>query len=158
MNQHTDDDIPPFDDPAHEREWLAQESAMRRERLQLDPVDDDARGRRYRLLARVLREPLPEALPADFAQQVAARVASVRQPTSVIHFEFALLFALAAALVASAGIVTAIYGRAWLQQFSDLLPPFHAPTLGWLLALGGCLATSWLLGRWHQPPTTATPL
>ena len=160
MIQHIDDHIPPSGDAAQEREWLAQEDAMRRERLQLDPAGDDARSRRYRLLARTLREPLPDALPADFARQVAARVAAAptRQVTPGGRFESALLLALGGALVLAAGIVTVIYGRAWLQPFGELLPAFPASTLGWLLALGGCLAASWLLGHWQPAPrTTATP-
>ena len=155
MNQHTDDHILPFDNDASEREWLAQERAMRRERLRLDPAGDDARGQRYRLLARALREPLPEALPADFAQRMAARVASVRPAMPGIRFEFALLSVLAGTLVIGAGTVTAIYGRAWSQPFRELLPAFQAPTLGWLLALGGCLAVSWLFGYWQPSPRTA---
>jgi hypothetical protein len=133
---------------------------MRRERLHLDPAGDDARSRRYRLLSRTLREPLPDALPADFARQVAARVAAApsRQVTSGGRLESALLLALGGALILAAGIVTAIYGHAWLQPFGELLPAFPGSTLGWLLALGGCLAASWLLGHWQPPPrTTATP-
>ena len=69
-------DLPPFDDAAREREWQAQEHALRAERLGLDPAAGDARVRRYRLLARALREPMPDALPADFAQRMAAQVAA----------------------------------------------------------------------------------
>ncbi|WP_108470618.1 hypothetical protein [Rhodanobacter thiooxydans] len=152
MNQHIDDPIPPFDDPAHEREWLVQERAMRRERLQLDPAGDDARGRRYRLLARALREPLPDALPADFAQQLARCVAAVptRRAASGTAFEFALTLALAAALAVAAGVVVAMYGSAWLPSFVTILPTPHAPTTRWLLALAGCLGASWLLGQWQR--------
>lgn len=158
MTDHTDDLIPPLCNPAHEREWLAQERAMQRERLHLDPLHDDARGRRYRLLARALREPLPDALPADFAVQLAARVAaSAPQVANGNRFESALLFALGVSLASGAAIVTAIHGRAWLQPFADLMPALHAPTPGLLLALGGCLAASWLLGHWQptgRPPAT----
>lgn len=152
MIQHIDDPIPPFDDAAHEREWLAQESAIRRERLQLDPAGDDARGRRYRLLARALREPLPDALPADFAQRLAARVAASpdRRTASDTRFEFALMLVLAAALAVAAGAVTAIYGGAWLPSFATILPAPNAPATRWLLALAGCLGASWLLGQWQQ--------
>lgn len=152
MIQHIDDHIPPFDDAAHEREWLAQERAMRRERLQLDPAGDDARSRRYRLLARALREPLPDALPADFAQQLAARVAAApaRRTTSGARFEATLTLALATVLAVAAGVVVAIYGGAWLPSFAALLPTPHAPATRWLLALAGCLGASWLLGQWQQ--------
>ncbi len=146
MNQHIDD-IPPFDDAASEREWLAQETAMRRERLHLDPAGDDARSRRYRLLARALRDPLPDGLPADFAQQLAARVAAAPGPTPRI--EVVLVSALAIAMVVAAVAVTAIYGNAWLPSFSAILPAPQAPASRWLLALAGCLGVSWLLGQWQ---------
>lgn len=151
MNQHIDprpnnDILPPFDDASREREWLAQESAMRRERLHLDSAGDDARERRYRLIARALREPPHEGLPADFAQRMAARVAIA--PAAATRFEFVLTIALAVALLTAAGVVTAIYGSAWLPSFSALLPAPRAPANGWLLAFAGCLGASWLLARW----------
>ena len=147
MNQHIDDDIPPFDEVSHEREWLAQESAMRRERLHLDPAGDDARSRRYRLLARALREPLPDGLPADFAQQLAARVAA--PPANTLRFESVLVIALVVTLVIAAAGVTVIYGSAWLPSFSAILPAPQAPASRWLLAFAGCLGASWLLGQWQ---------
>ena len=152
MNHLIDDTIPPFDDAAHEREWLAQERAMRRERLQLDPAGDDARGRRYRAVARALREPLAGALPADFAQRMAGLVAAaqVRRAPSGTRFEFALTLVLGATLTLAAAVVTAIYGSAWLPSFSAILPAPHAPASGWLLALAGCLGASWLLGLWQR--------
>ncbi|TPG11641.1 hypothetical protein EAH88_03820 [Rhodanobacter glycinis] len=148
MNQHIDDDIPPFDDAASEREWLAQESAMRRERLHLDPAADDARSRRYRLLARALCEPLRDGLPADFATRVAARVVAARVTT--LSFEFVLMTVLAIALVIAAAAVTAMYGSEWLPSFSAILPAPQAPASRWLLALAGCLGASWLLGQWQR--------
>ncbi len=150
--QHIDDHIPPFDDAAHEREWLAQESAMRRERLQLDPAGDDARSRRYRLLARTLREPLAEALPKDFAQQMAARVAAnpARGAASGTRFEFTLMLVLAATLAVAAAAVMAIYGSAWLPSFTAIVPAPNPPATRWLLALAGCLGVSWLLGQWSS--------
>ncbi len=145
----TDDHIPAFDDAAREHEWLAQERALRRERLQLDPAGDDARSRRYRLLARVLREPPGETLPADFAQRVAERAAaaSTRQGAPGPRFEFVLMLALATALIVAAGMVTMIYGSAWLPSFRAVLPAPHTPATGWLLILAGCLGASWLIGQ-----------
>lgn len=149
MNQHTDDPIPAFDDAALEREWLAQERAMSRERLQLDPAGDDARSRRYRLLARALREPLPDALPADFARQMEARVAGAptRRTVSGGSFEATLALALAIVLAIAAAAVVTIYGSTWLPPFAALLPGAHAPATRWMLALAGCLGASWLLGQ-----------
>lgn len=148
-----DNNIPVFDDAAREREWLAQEHAMRRERLQLDSITDDARTRRYRLLARTLREPLPHALPADFAQQLADQVAArpaVRRVASGTRFEFALLLALAIVLAVAAGAVVSMYGDAWLPSFVAILPTPQASSTRWLLALVGCLGASWLLGQWQR--------
>ncbi|WP_426662233.1 hypothetical protein [Rhodanobacter aciditrophus] len=147
-----DHDLPPFDDPAREREWQAQERALQAERLGLDGRDDDARVRRYRLLARTLRAPLPVALPADFARQMAARVAVVpaRRPAADARFEFTLAGALAVVLLVAGGVMLANYGGTWLPAFRELLPSASTPATGWLLALGGCLGASWLLGLWQQ--------
>ena len=159
MNYDIDDTIPPFDDATHEREWLLQERAMRRERLHLDSISDDPRTRRYRLLARALREPLPHALPANFAQQMAAQVAAsrVRRIASGTRFEFVLLLALAIVLAVTAGAVVAIYGDTWLPSFVAILPAPHASANRWLLALVGCLGASWLLGRWQQALRATAP-
>lgn len=167
MTLHSDDPILPFGDPAHESEWLAQERALRRERLQLEPAGDDARSRRYRLVARVLREPLSAALPADFAQQLAARVAAApaRRPASATPFEFALMLVPAIALVVATAAVVAMYGDTWLPYITTILPAAHAPITRWLLTLAGCLGASWLLeqrqrhlpGPTDQVHTSARP-
>lgn len=149
MNHETDDHIPAFDDPAREREWLAQESAMRRERLQLDPAGDDARSRRYRLLARALRTAPTDALPVDFAQQVSALVASpAHRRAPAMTLEQVLTTTLVCVLLLAGVIVTLIYGATWLPAFDALLPA--AATAQWLLALAGCLGLSWLLGSWPR--------
>jgi hypothetical protein len=147
-----DHDLPPFDDPAREHEWQAQERALQAERLGLDCRADDARVRRYRLLARTLRTPLPVALPADFARQMAARVAvaPARRPAADARFEFTLAGALALVLLVAGGVMLATYDGTWLPAFRELLPSAGAPATGWLLALGGCLGASWLLGLWQQ--------
>ena len=152
MNHDIDDTIPSFDDAAREREWLAQECAMRRERLHLDPISDDAHTQRYRLLARALRQPLPHTLPADFAQHLAAQVAAspARRTASGTRFEFALLLALATILAVASGAVVAIYGGTWLPSFVAILPAPQTSANRWLLALLGCLGASWLLGLWQQ--------
>lgn len=143
-------DLPPFDDPAHEREWQAQERAREAERHGLDPAADDARMRGYRLLAHALRQPMPAALPADFAQRMAAQVAnaSPRRPAADARLDAALLLGLAAAMSVAAGVVVVNYGDAWLPAFRNLLPAANAS--GWLLALGACLGGSWLLGLWQR--------
>jgi len=146
-------DIPPFDNPAHEREWQAQERALQAERLGLDPSNGDERVRRYRVLARALREPMPPALPEDFAQRMAARVAAApaRGMTGDSRSEFMLVGALVLVLIVAAGMVTADYGSAWLPAFRKLLPAVGSPGANWMLALGACLGASWLLGLWQKP-------
>lgn len=142
----------PFDNAAHEREWQAQERALDAERRGLDPVTDDARVRRYRLLARTLREPMPVALPADFAQRLAAQVAAapVRRRADDARVESVLAIALAVAMIVAAGVVIANDGDAWLSAFRHLLPAIGTPATGWLLTLGGCVGASWLLGLWQR--------
>ena len=151
MNLHTDDDVPPFDDPAHEREWLAQERARHCELLQHDRVGDDARNQRYRLLARALRAPLRETLPAQFAKRVAARAAAVpaKRVLADSRFEFVLTLALGLVLIVAAGTIMTIYAGTWLPAFGALLPAPQAPARGWLLALAGCVGASWLCGQWE---------
>lgn len=148
MNHETDD-IPRFEDPAHEREWLRQEHAMRRERLHLDPASDDARSQRYRLLARVLRTGPAQALPADFAQRVSA-LAGVRAQTVApsMRLESMLATALAGVLLLAAVVVTIIYGATWWPSFKAVLPAPAATQ--WWLALLGCVCLSWVLGTWAR--------
>lgn len=131
-----------------EREWQAQESAMRLERLNLDPLRDDTRSRHYRLLARVLRQPPQDGLPPDFATRVAARTSALS--ASSARFEFVLIIALAIAMVGGASYAIATHGREWLPSFSAILPAREALANGWLIALSGCLGASWLMERWQR--------
>lgn len=146
MNPSIDDDVPAFDDPAHEREWLAQERALRRERLHLDPGVDDARAQRYRLLARVLREPHADGLPTDFAQQLAGRVAGAPAKVVDLRFERVLTASLGLAMLLAAIVVGMLYGGSWLSAFSVSVPTPPPAALRWLLAFGGCIGMSWLFG------------
>lgn len=145
MNQHVDD-IPPFDDAAQEREWLEQENTLRRERLNLDPAGDDDRGRRYRPIAKALREPLPDGLPADFAMRVAARAVA----TLSARFEYALMIVLVAALVVAAGAIIMTYGSEWTRPFDAMLAAPNTRADIWLMALASCLGASWVMERWQR--------
>lgn len=136
-------DAPSFDDPAREREWQAQEAAMRHERLHLNPDHDDPRTLGYRLLTRALKVEPPGGLPGDFAQRVGALAAESRHaPTATL--ESTLMISLAIALVLSAAAATVAYGATWWPAFAALLP---APSIAqWLMALLGCLGLTWLVG------------
>jgi hypothetical protein len=143
--KHKIDDIPRFDDPALEREWQAQENAMRREHLHLDPTGEDPRSQRYRLLARALRATPPDSLPGDFAQRVSA-LAAASEParTTAMTLEMILAATLASLLLLTAVTATFIYGATWWPAFAALQPT--PATTQWLLALVGCLGLSWLAG------------
>lgn len=151
-------DDTPFDNPMHEREWRAQERALRAERLGLDPSNGDAHVRRYRMLARALREPMPAALPDDFAQQVAAKVAATqaRSKADDSRLEFALIGTLVATLIVAAIAATADYGNTWLPTFRQLLPAAGSPSADWMLALACCVGASWVVGWWQRPRQGAT--
>ena len=148
MNREIDD-TPRFDNPIHEREWLAQENAMRRERLQLDPSGDNARSQDYRLLARALRTASPDGPGADFAQQVSSLAAArAHERTAAMTLESLMTTVLASALFVTAVAVTVIYGAAWRRSFEALLPA--PPTTQWLLALIACLGVSGLVETWSR--------
>lgn len=119
--------IPP-DDPAFDAsEWNAQEQALRAERLGLDNVGDDARTAAYRRIARALRQPPPDPLPADFAAHVAARA---RADAAHEGLERTLGGLLLAILVA-AGIGYGMDGP-----------------IGWWPAVHGASALRWLASPW----------
>lgn len=134
---------------AIEREWQAQERALERERRGLAAADDEARVRRYRVLARALREPPPETLPADFARRVAAQAEAIAAAKDEVtpRFERRLMQALVAAFGLSVGAVIALYGTDWLPQTAEITAAMHKLTDRWLLALLGCVGLSVLARR-----------
>jgi hypothetical protein len=111
--------------------WLAQERAMK---------SGGPRGS-HALLARTLREPGPNGLPADFATRVAARALA----GTGVQLEDGLLIALFAGLVVTAGVEVSAHGEAWAAWVGTLLPGWNAPSSAWLMTLIGCLAASWFI-------------
>jgi hypothetical protein len=149
MKQPSDphEDSPaPFEDAAQERDWLAQERALRRERLALGPAGDSERDRHYRLVARALRVPPSGELPADFAVRVAARVTAA----PAMSFENMLMVLLVGALAGAASYTLAAEGDAWARSFRAILMAWDAPISPWLLVLASCVGATWLLERWQQ--------
>lgn len=129
-----------------EREWRLQERALREERLHADD-DGDPELAAYRHVVRALREPLPDALPPNFAASVAAQAARlpVRGESALERW---LVRFLCVAFAVSALYFIANDGGQWLRASLSLLPNADASALrSWGLALGACVAMTWAFGR-----------
>ena len=132
-----------------EREWLAQERAMRDARE--GAASTDPMAMRYRKIADALRAPLPDLLPPDFAAQV-ARQAEINAKAPVIApeppaekgFEFKLERGLLGLLGLGSAVVAGVYGQAWLAPTRELLHLDSNVAVNWALALGVCVGVSWL--------------
>ena len=123
-----------------EREWQAQERALQDARSGMPSTDPLAV--RYRAVAEALRAPLPDLLPPDFAARVAARV--VRHAPLDARFEGTLVRTLTTLLGLSGVASAALYGRQWLPAILGPLQLDSASALNWALALGACIAITWL--------------
>ena len=132
---------------ADEREWSAQERALHEERIGA-PMSEDPLLAAYRDVARALRAPLPDGLPADFAATVAARCRAEHARARVdTRLEQQVQRLLLATLAVAAIAVVALYGGQWLRASADALPLFDSSVArNWLGALAACLALSWAMG------------
>ena len=130
-----------------EREWQAQERALHDERIGAAPGDDPLLAH-YRRVARVLRQPMPQALPDDFAARVAARARprAAHAPLD-LRIEQRLVRVLVAVLALSSAVAVAWYGQQWVQAITMLLP---GAALNWTLALTACVGLSWSFGLLHR--------
>ncbi|BCT92546.1 hypothetical protein LYSHEL_15700 [Lysobacter helvus] len=139
-------------DPRDELEWQAQERARLAARAGM-PATDDPLADRYRVMAEVLRGPLPDALPVDFAAQVARRASMGAQADA--RFESILMRTILAVFGLSAAVVVAVYGHAWVAPILEALKLDSAVAVNWALALGACIGASWLTDQlrkhWHAP-------
>ena len=128
-----------------DREWQAQERAMQIERDGVDMTEADGLSASYLGIARALREPLGAALPADFAERMAAMVASRRQPVEIeSRFEQTLLVALCVVMGLSALVALLVYGSGdWVAPLTDSFRRVGRPPLTWSLAVAACLSLSW---------------
>ncbi|HJR74332.1 MAG TPA: hypothetical protein VJ806_11910 [Luteimonas sp.] len=127
---------------ADEREWLAQEQAMRDERVGIVASGSGVPEAQYRVVARALREPPAESLPPDFARQV-ARMAETRDAAGA-QLESWMLRALGAILGVSGVAALAYYGR-------EAVAGVDPQMLQWTLAIGACAVMTWSLDwarRW----------
>jgi hypothetical protein len=143
-------------DPRDELEWQAQERARFAARTGATSTDDPLADR-YRVMAEVLRGPLPDAmhdiLPADFASQVARQAAMDAQADARV--ERNLMRAILVVFGLSAAVVVAMYGREWVSPILSALKLDSAVAVNWALALGACIGASWLTDQlrrhWHPP-------
>ena len=131
-----------FDDERAQREWDAQESALRAERT--GGRAGDAGVAEYRLIARALRAPPLDAVPSDFAARTAARALReqrVANETVEIWLERGLV-----ALLLLAGAAALIAYRDSLPELSFSVP--SGATLGiqtvlsWSFAVAACVGLS----------------
>ena len=146
--------------PEHdEREWQAQERALREVRDGPGMPSEDSAVAQYRDIANALRQPPHATLPADFAASV-ARIAAGRAPVPAgeTRFEQVLVRVLAALFVLSALLAFGIYGGrllAMLQAATD------AGGLRWVLGLATCIGLSWSLDwmrrQWHHDAHEGSP-
>lgn len=139
MSTHRIEDPHPVD----EREWEAQERALRDARAGVP--SQDPQSARYRAVVDALRQPVPEMLPADFAARVAARAGRMAPAPADAGVEGALVRGLAALLGLSGAVTAALYGQQWLPAILAPLRLDSASALNWALALAACVGMNWLI-------------
>lgn len=135
-----------FDDEREQREWEAQERALRAERAGTG-ADGVPAVAQYRLVARALRTPSIDALPPDFAAQTAARAERIASEHVEVWLERALV-----ALLLLAGVAALLfYSDEPLVSFSFSLPERAEPgiqaVLSWSVAIAACVGLSAMLAR-----------
>ena len=141
-----------FDTEREQREWDAQESALRAERAGTAETGASADIAQYRLVARALHSPPLGSLPSDFAARVAARVErSSRGANDSV--ELWLERGLVALLVLAGAAAVIVYNGDWLRELSFSVPEraqFGIQTiLSWSLAIAACvgISSAFALGR-----------
>jgi len=138
-----------FDDEREQREWDAQESALRAERAKAG-AGGDAAVAQYRLVARALRAPELDPIPSDFAARTAARAereARIASERVEIWLERGLV-----ALLLVAGMAALLFYREEpLIDFSFSLPERAAfgiqTVVSWSLAIAVCVGLSSAFAR-----------
>ena len=142
----------------NEQEWLAQErariAARKGDASPLDPL-----AARYRRVAEALREPLPDALPADFAASLARQVAHpapVADEVDEPGFERSLTRLLIGVLACAGAVIAAMYGAKWLPPIAQLLQLDSAGAVHWAIALVACVGASWLVEQIRRHHGEAT--
>jgi len=130
-------------DEREQREWQAQERALRAERAGKRSQGDPAVAQ-YRLIARALRDPPLDPIPSDFAVRTAARVAGAQSLGEQV--DVWLGRALLALLLVAGVAAVYLYNGDSLREFSLSIPERTAlgmQTLAsWGMAIAACVALS----------------
>ena len=133
-----------FDSEREQREWNAQEHAMRAERAG-SSAEGDTEFEQYRLIARELRTPQLDAIPRDFAAQTAARALREERIANET-LEVWLMRGLFALLVLAGAVALRVYGGDALAGLSFKLPETATPgiqsVVGWSFAVAACVGVS----------------
>ncbi len=128
-------------DEREQREWQAQERALRAERAGERSQGDPAVAQ-YRLIARALRDPPLAPLPSDFAVRTAARAAGAHAANERI--DVWLGRALLALLLLAGVVVVLVYSGDSLRELSVSLPERAALRMqtlaSWGMAIAACVA------------------
>jgi hypothetical protein len=133
-----------FEEERDQREWEAQESGLRAERSGASSAGNGAASE-YRLIARALRMPPIDALPADFAACTAAcaeRESRIANESVEIWLERGLV----ALLLLAGAVALRVYGDDSLFGLSFSVPERAAfgvqTVLSWSLAIAACVGLS----------------
>jgi len=130
-----------FENEREQREWDAQEAALRAERSG-SAAAGDAEFAQYRFIARALRTPQLDAIPHDFAAETAAR-ALREQRIANEAVEVWLGRGFIALLLLAGAVALRVYGGESLLGFSFSVPDGATPgiqsVVGWSFAVAACI-------------------
>ena len=133
-----------FDEQRNQREWEAQESGRRADRGGAQAAGDAAAAE-YRIIARALRTPPLDPLPADFAARTAA-CAEREARIANENVEVWLGRGLVALLLLAGAVALRVYADESLFGLSFSLPERAElgiqTVLSWSLAIAACVGLS----------------
>ena len=136
-----------FDTEREQREWDAQESALRAERAGAAPRGSSDVAQ-YRLIARALRSAPLRSPPSDFAARVAASVERSSRGANE-SVELWLERALVALLLLAGAVALVVYNGDWLRELSFSVPERAAigvqAVASWSIAIAACVGISSVL-------------
>jgi hypothetical protein len=129
-----------FDTEREQREWEAQERALREERAGARSRSD-ADVAQYRLIARALSTPALSPLPSDFAARVVAKSRVADEGVEEWLERGLLVF-----LLLAGGVALSVYNGAWLQTLSFSVSEHAALSIqtlaSWSIAVAACVGIS----------------